>query len=370
MTEPRHPDARICPFLAFERVRDQRSAGADEHHRCYAAVRPAPISFSHQRTYCLSAQFPACPVFQDWAVRQAARPAEAGGTRAPVVPVPLPEGRPEPAETDRVVPAGMSEAPRPEDPPARPAVDPGLPGFLQGRAAGDVFQEGAWPRSAQQPGREDETPLARAAAERARRERSEPHAGAAGRFPQPAESAERFAPSAEAAERFAPQRAPDHRTPAWPVEQAVPAEPAAGAVTRARRQQRPPAARRRRVPIPGLVLAVLALALAGVLAFLLPGILAPDRGRAPRTSPRPTATAPVVAPTVDPGSPTATPAPTQHTYRVQRGDTLGRIARQFGLTVRQVLDANPGIDDPNQIEVGDEIIIPEGAAGGSPTPEP
>jgi len=59
----------------------------------------------------------------------------------------------------------------------------------------------------------------------------------------------------------------------------------------------------------------------------------------------------------------ATPAPTappppppQQTYTVQQGDTLGAIAQRFGTTVAALQAAN-GIEDPNEIFVGQVLVI-------------
>src|SRR3954463_9111395 len=68
---------RACPFVALELDRDRRSDKPDYRHRCFAEPTPAPRSIAHQEAYCLSPNFAACPVFQDWAVRAAARPASA-----------------------------------------------------------------------------------------------------------------------------------------------------------------------------------------------------------------------------------------------------------------------------------------------------
>ncbi len=61
-------------------------------------------------------------------------------------------------------------------------------------------------------------------------------------------------------------------------------------------------------------------------------------------------------------APTPVPEPTAQVYVVKSGDTLSKIARSFGLTIEQLREANPAITDPNKIKVGDEIIIPDGAA--------
>lgn len=48
------------------------------------------------------------------------------------------------------------------------------------------------------------------------------------------------------------------------------------------------------------------------------------------------------------------------TYTVKTGDTLSRIASRNGLTLTQLLQANPQITDPNKIKVGDAINLPNG----------
>jgi len=51
------------------------------------------------------------------------------------------------------------------------------------------------------------------------------------------------------------------------------------------------------------------------------------------------------------------------TYNVKPGDTLSKIAARNGLTLAQLLQANPQIKDPNRINVGDAINLPDGASG-------
>jgi LysM repeat protein len=43
---------------------------------------------------------------------------------------------------------------------------------------------------------------------------------------------------------------------------------------------------------------------------------------------------------------------------VRAGDSLSVIAERFGLTVDQLLAANPDVTDPDRIEAGDTLIIP------------
>src|SRR4051812_9054102 len=76
---------RACPFVALELDRDRRSDSPDYRHRCFAEPTPAPRSIAHQEAYCLSPNFSACPVFQDWAVRAAARPVAPGGSGSATV---------------------------------------------------------------------------------------------------------------------------------------------------------------------------------------------------------------------------------------------------------------------------------------------
>jgi LysM repeat protein len=98
----------------------------------------------------------------------------------------------------------------------------------------------------------------------------------------------------------------------------------------------------------------------------------------PRPTPRPSATptasasgssapspslaatpAPTLAATPAPEPPQVTPAPppTQQTYTVQEGDTLALIAEQFGTTVDALQAAN-GIEEPDEIVIGQVLVIP------------
>ncbi len=83
----------------------------------------------------------------------------------------------------------------------------------------------------------------------------------------------------------------------------------------------------------------------------------------PTPSPTPT---PTPSPTPVPATPVPTPVPTaapppppppQQTYTVQQGDTLAAIAQSFGTTAAAIQQAN-GIEDPNQIFIGQVLVIP------------
>src|SRR5215217_2256259 len=50
-------------------------------------------------------------------------------------------------------------------------------------------------------------------------------------------------------------------------------------------------------------------------------------------------------------------------YNVKPGDTLSKIAMRYGMTLAQLLQANPQVKDPNKIAVGDVLNVPDGATG-------
>jgi len=90
----------------------------------------------------------------------------------------------------------------------------------------------------------------------------------------------------------------------------------------------------------------------------------------PTVTPRATST-PAPSTPAPSSTPTTTPAPV--IYIVQKGDTLIDIARQFGISVEALQEAN-AILDPQLLQIGQELIIPredhnpEGPATSTPTP--
>jgi LysM repeat protein len=58
----------------------------------------------------------------------------------------------------------------------------------------------------------------------------------------------------------------------------------------------------------------------------------------------------------------ATPVPTSEptVYSVRAGDSLAAIARAYGVTVEAIVEAN-GIQDPNAIQVGQRLVVPDPA---------
>lgn len=46
-------------------------------------------------------------------------------------------------------------------------------------------------------------------------------------------------------------------------------------------------------------------------------------------------------------------------YILKTGDTLWKISRKFDITIEDILDANSWIDDPDDIQVGWVLKIPD-----------
>ena len=66
-------------------------------------------------------------------------------------------------------------------------------------------------------------------------------------------------------------------------------------------------------------------------------------------------TAMPMLPTPTPAPPTAAPV----IYVVKAGDTLSAIAKEFGVTVEALQEVN-AISDPRRLQVGQELVIPQG----------
>jgi len=127
--------------------------------------------------------------------------------------------------------------------------------------------------------------------------------------------------------------------------------------------------------IPRPALAGLGLVLAALLLFAFgPNLLGLGKGNPGKVaaSQIPAATEQASASAL----PTVAPAATTQVYVVAKGDTMSKIAKRFGLTIAQVVAANPQIKDPNTIKIGDQVTIPapaasDGAGGGAPaSPSP
>ena len=131
--------------------------------------------------------------------------------------------------------------------------------------------------------------------------------------------------------------------------------------------------------IPKVAVWALILLLAALLVFLFgPSLLGlgSDDGGSTGGSPTPAATSQATA---EP-EPTVPPAPTAQVHIVAKGDTMSKIAKKYGLTIEELMAANPQIKNQNKIAIGDEITIPvpvqegatdaggDGSRGESPSP--
>lgn len=87
----------------------------------------------------------------------------------------------------------------------------------------------------------------------------------------------------------------------------------------------------------------------------------PEVEEAVKLTPYHTATLTLTSTLTPEGLPTSTPAPTatatQRVYQVQANDTLIGIANYFGLTLDELLAANPGVQ-PALLAIGTQLIIP------------
>jgi LysM repeat protein len=122
--------------------------------------------------------------------------------------------------------------------------------------------------------------------------------------------------------------------------------------------------------------AILALAIGAAVAIYL--VVSPPASQSSQDSarPLPTPTPPALQPTatptpemaatqataaatVTPGGPaTPTPTPGPEVHVVEPGDTLSAIADAYGLSVADLLSANPGLSEETPLQIGQEIIIP------------
>jgi hypothetical protein len=143
----------------------------------------------------------------------------------------------------------------------------------------------------------------------------------------------------------------------------------------------PEPARRARAVTPRVRLSRRTVAVAGVGATLLAAFVLAGAagifGGAPASTASPTpgvSPSTAATPSTSPASPSAagsasvapaptssvaatpSPAPTQRTYVVRQGDTLGEIAKRFDSTVAAIMAAN-GMPDAD-IDIGQELIIP------------
>ena len=109
-----------------------------------------------------------------------------------------------------------------------------------------------------------------------------------------------------------------------------------------------------KIRVPSIALMAAAIVVLALALFFLPGMLNLGGGTASGPSASPSSGA---GPSVS-VAPTVPPAPTPIVYTIKKGDTLSKIATANGLTLDELLAANPTIKDPNKIGLGQQIIIP------------
>ncbi|MEX2546381.1 MAG: LysM peptidoglycan-binding domain-containing protein [Chloroflexota bacterium] len=377
------PDA--CPFVALELDRDRRSERPDYRHRCYAEQVPAPRTIAHQERFCLSPNFTGCPIFQDWAVRAAARP------------VPLPGGH----ESRRPSPDPRAVAPVPVDAAWPDSMDPALPAAAAGGLATEspesqqlsAFDSApSHDRDVVEPARVEPIPVPPVTAPMAvpgafesptiepwpsdtpATDFSADHELSADPdFDQPDDGAS--VPAFLAGRSSRPRRSPkvedritrEDVVPSWEITDRYGAQQGG--------ESRTSGLFGRLLTIVAIVI-ILALGVAAVV--LIPGLLGgsgtrPSFATVPPRSAGASAIAvlptqsPVVTPAPESVEPTpeATPAPSPRYHKIRSGDTLAKISRRYKVPVEDILAANPQIADRNHIEVGQFIVIPPRA-----TPSP
>jgi LysM repeat protein len=407
--------APACPFVAFEDDRDERATVPDHRHRCYADLRPTPRALAHQEAYCLSSAFPVCPTFQDWARREAARAradakaredadvadraaatagavAAGGAAAAAVTPT---DGLAaagddvtddagtsdrdvaigEPAGDLELVSAanhhddddrshanesddGREDGPDDDDEPRRnpPREWSAPPPWLASSEGARNTARNAPPpnflaRRAGEPG----AGLAGSAADRLAGGPIPPSVSAEGR----STPARRLGEHEPDIEEIDDHGAPPARRPRA-YDQHLGGPSSGPDWEQPRRYEAYPTIRTRvgMPEIPRIVVLAGLVALAALALFFLPAILGLGRNGAPSGgSPLPSAAAPSVS-----FEPTPAPAATPIVYSIKKGENLSKIATAHGITLAQLLAANPTIKNPNKITEGQQIIIP--------TPEP
>jgi len=405
--------------VAFEDDRDERASVPDHRHRCYAESRPAPRALAHQQAYCLSSAFPVCPTFQDWARREAARASDAADAAAAATSVGAAASaaalatREEEArgsseagsaaeataaaagagdavdahdvndvdEEDEADEFGVRRNP-PRDWAAPPPwlassersdgqPDTGSPPFLshgasdpgQGLAGSSADWLAGGPYIPPTHGPE----TGAAAAGLSAIEASAAGAGAAG----PGAASSRRGRTERNADSSGIDDDPtsagrDDDQPRRPARRSRAYEQHLGGSDgpdweRPRRYESYPVIKTR-AGLPNLSrlgLAAGAIAIAAIALFFLPAILGLGSGAGP---PGASASPSAAAVSSAPVTPTAVPAPTAALYTIKKNETLSKIATAHGITLDELLAANPQIKNPNQIKEGQQITIPAPSA--------
>lgn len=369
--------ATACPFVAFDDDRDHRSDGPDHRHRCFAEVRPAARAAAHQEAYCLSARFGTCPTFVDWAAREAARVRPSSPAEPTSTSVVAPPDAPPPAEPEWS-PGRRSDRDWAAPPPWLSSAPP------TAARAGTASTGAGAPDDEPEPGAAETPPFLAAdtrttsTSQRSRtRTSTERDAAAAGLAAGAAASAaaDTTAGSSWADDDDEPDRTVDEPRRFGPAggrsRQRAPVDAGAPSWERARRNEAYPTLRTRTgLSLPGgspLILAgagIIALAFA---LFFIPPMLLGIGGDEATATPTPSPSAEASASP----SPTPIPSPTPVTYVVKQGDTMSKIAAEFGVSLDALIAANSEtVPNPDSLQVGQTLIIPTGPVPASPQPSP
>jgi len=409
--------AAACPFVAFEDDRDERATVPDHRHRCYADLRPSPRALAHQEAYCLSSSFPVCPTFQDWARRESARARadaqaredadaadRAAGPTAGAAPTAAAAAAQAAAATSAEAAGlaagratdglwGATAAAGHVDDTAAEATDLGVPAVEHDAIdvdAGEAEPTDSRPRDddgepRRNPPRDWSAPPPWLASSEAARggHNAPPPDFLARRAAEPGQGL-----AGSAADRLAGGPPPSSTSAAW-------REPEADVEEVDHRGAPPPPARRPRAydqhlggpssgpdwerprryeayptiktrvgmpAIPRIAVLAALIALAALAFFFLPAIL----GLGSNSGPSGASPSAAIAPSVS-IEPTTAPAATPILYTIKKNETLSKIATAHGLTLQQLLDANPTIKNPNKIVEGQQITIPTPDASASDT---
>ncbi len=351
--------------MALAEDRDRRADAPDDGNRCYAEKAPRRRDLVYQSEYCYTAGFAGCPVFLDWAARNAAEPAYVteAATRAWGAGIAAPEGAP-----DGLTETGDAADP-PEEAPTDAAADDEASTLPPPTPEGGLFG----PPESTEP---EEV--------RAIEQLDWVSASAWAEAPWD-ERAEMEAEELESLEAEDEEDESDEEEEEEPVEEATraPKVPAALPMRRRKPPQEPirsrgsgewffadppgrqPLVSRRSTITPAILLAVLGVLVVSIVVFLIATQIGGGEERSPVTaaSPSPAASAgpeatraPAVtaAPSTDPSP---TPRANPRFYRVKAGDSLTGIAAKFDVKVVHLQCLNR-ILNRNIVVLGARLEIP------------
>ncbi|MBI5388389.1 MAG: LysM peptidoglycan-binding domain-containing protein [Verrucomicrobia bacterium] len=81
----------------------------------------------------------------------------------------------------------------------------------------------------------------------------------------------------------------------------------------------------------------------------------------------PPVTNPLVTPVVPPPTLETTPAAAPSEHIIAKGETFGALSKKYGVSIRAIQQANPGVDS-TKLKIGQKIVIPPKPPGGVTSP--